>query len=35
MAFVALVLAIAVVYALRLRGGRWRDPEALDRVMAE
>ena len=35
MAFVALVLAIAFVYALRLRGGRWRDQEALDRVMAD
>ena len=35
MAFVALVIAIALVYALRLRSERWRDPEALDRVMAE
>lgn len=35
LAFVALVLAIAVVYALRLKGGRWRDPAALERVMAE
>ena len=34
-AFVALVLAIAVVYALRLYRGRWRDPEALARVLAE
>jgi MATE family multidrug resistance protein len=34
-AFVALVLAIALVYALRLKGGRWRDPEVLERVMAE
>ncbi len=34
-AFCVLVLAIAVVYSLRLRGGRWRDPEALERVMAE
>jgi MATE family multidrug resistance protein len=34
-AFVALVLAIALVYALRLRSGRWRDPEILERVMAE
>ena len=33
--FVAMILAIAAVYALRLRGGRWRDPEALERVMAE
>jgi MATE family multidrug resistance protein len=35
LAFVALVLAIALVYALRLHGGRWRDPDALERVMAE
>ena len=35
LAFVALVLAIAMVYALRLKGGRWRDPEVLERVMAE
>ena len=35
MAFVMLVLAIALVYALRLRGGRWRDPDALEMVMAE
>ena len=35
MAFVALVLAIALVYALRLKSGRWRDPRALERVMAE
>jgi MATE family multidrug resistance protein len=34
-AFVALVLAIALVYALRLKGGRWRNPESLERVMAE
>ena len=34
-AFVALVLAIALVYALRLKGGRWRDPEVLEMVMAE
>ena len=31
----ALVFAIALVYALRLRSGRWRDPEVLERVMAE
>ncbi len=30
-----LVLSIALVYALRLAGGRWRDEEALERVMAE
>ena len=35
MAFVVLVLAIALVYALRLKSGRWRDPDALERVMAE
>ncbi len=34
-AFVLLVLAIALVYALRLYAGRWRDPAALERVMAE
>lgn len=34
-AFVAMVLAIALVYALRLKGGRWRDPEVLEMVMAE
>ncbi|MCP5093060.1 MAG: MATE family efflux transporter, partial [Gammaproteobacteria bacterium] len=32
---VALVFAIALVYALRLKSGRWRDPAVLDRVMAE
>jgi hypothetical protein len=30
-----MILAIAVVYAWRLKSGRWRDPEALERVMAE
>ena len=35
LAFVALIFTIAVVYALRLKSGRWRDPEALERVMAE
>ena len=35
LAFVAMILAIAVVYVMRLKGGRWRDPEALERVMAE
>ncbi len=34
-AFVVLVLSIATVYALRLRNGRWRDPDVLERVMAE
>jgi len=32
---VALVFAIALVYAGRLRHGRWRDPDVLERVMAE
>jgi len=35
LAFVAMILAIAVVYALRLKSGRWRDNEVLERVMAE
>ncbi len=35
LAFVVMILAIAIVYALRLRHGRWRDPEVLERVMAE
>jgi len=35
MAFVVMLLAIALVYGLRLWGGKWRDQEALDRVMAE
>ena len=35
LAFVAMILLIAVVFTLRLRGNRWRDPEALERVMAE
>ncbi len=35
MAFVVLVLAIALVYAIRLRSGRWRDPRVLEMVMAE
>ena len=34
-AFCVLVLAIAWVYVLRIRGGRWREPEALEKVMAE
>ena len=34
-AFVVLVLAIAVVYSMRLYGDRWRDPEVLESVMAE
>ena len=33
--FVAMLFVIAVVYALRLSGGRWRDPARLARVMAE
>ena len=35
LAFVVMILAIAVVYALRLRTDRWRDPEVLERVMQE
>lgn len=35
MAFVVMILAIAVVYLIRLKGGRWRDPEVLRLVMAE
>ena len=35
LAFVVMILAIAVVFLARLRGGRWRDEEALRRVMAE
>ena len=35
MAFVVLVLAIALIYAIRLRAGRWRDPDVLESVMAE
>ena len=35
LAFVAMILAIAAVYALRLRSGRWRDPAVLEMVMAE
>ena len=35
LAFVALVISIAATYAWRLHGGRWRDPERLERVMAE
>jgi MATE family multidrug resistance protein len=35
LAFVMLVFAIALVYALRLKSGRWRDPDKLERVMAE
>lgn len=34
-AFVMMLFAIAIVYLLRLAGGRWRDPETLRLVMAE
>ncbi|HEY5573932.1 MAG TPA: MATE family efflux transporter [Anaerolineales bacterium] len=34
-AFVLLVLSIALVYYLRLRGNVWRAPETLERVMQE
>lgn len=33
--FVLLVLSIALVYYIRLRGNKWRDPEILKLVMAE
>ena len=33
--FVILVLSIALVYYLRLRGNKWRAPEVLERVMRE
>lgn len=35
LAFVAMILLIAIVYALRLKSGRWRDPAALKLVMTE
>lgn len=35
MAFVFMILAIAVVYGWRLWGGTWRDPQVLSRVMTE
>lgn len=35
LAFVAMILAIALVFVLRLRSGVWRDPERLRLVMAE
>ncbi len=34
-AMCVLVLSLALVYAMRLKGGRWRDPEVLEAVMAE
>ncbi len=34
-AFCVLVLTIAVVYALRLKGGRWRDADVLRAIVAE
>jgi MATE family multidrug resistance protein len=33
--FVAMILGIALAYLWRLLGGRWRQPERLDRVMQE
>jgi membrane-associated PAP2 superfamily phosphatase len=33
--FVFMVLATAVIYMIRLYGGKWRTEEALARVMAE
>lgn len=35
LAFVVMILAIALVFALRLKSGIWRDPERLRLVMAE
>lgn len=35
LAFVALIFSIAIVFALRLRSGRWRDEEVLRQVMLE
>jgi MATE family multidrug resistance protein len=35
LAFVVMILAIAVVFVARLRSGIWRDPERLRMVMAE
>ena len=35
LAFVFMILTIAVVFIVRLRGGQWRDEDALRRVMAE
>ena len=35
LAFCVLVFSIALVYALRLWRGRWRDPERLEAVMSE
>ena len=35
LAFTGMIFAIALVFALRLYRGRWRDPAALERVMAE
>ena len=35
MAFVFMIILIAVVYVGRLRGGVWRQPERLAKVMAE
>lgn len=35
LAFVVMILAIAIVFAARLYGGRWRDEEALRLVMTE
>ena len=33
--FVVMILAIAVVYTIRLKGSRWRDPAVLEKVMEE
>ncbi len=34
-AFCVMILAIAVVFAWRLKNGKWRDPEVLERIMAD
>jgi len=33
--FCAMIFAIAIVYAWRLKSAKWRDPERLKLVMAE
>lgn len=35
LAFVLMILSIAIVFLWRLKGGRWRDPEVLRMVMVE
>ncbi|MDP2283391.1 MAG: MATE family efflux transporter, partial [Pseudohongiella sp.] len=33
--FCAMILAIALVFLMRLKSGKWRDEQALEAVMAE